>query len=138
MNSASTISMTRLQLFMDIPQAIIALSEGNPGAITVLSQAVSQVSQIDPDNILGALGFLLQLDSAGIYGSDIWVLYKRVCGERLPHTVAVLRASQLGLINRRQIKRAIQEANEGMPISLNADAVAAQAKEQLPTLCLDP
>jgi len=54
---------------MDI---LFKLSEGNPGAITVLMQMLKQ-----------PLGFLqiLHLDDMNMWGSQIWVGYKYYCGQ---------------------------------------------------------
>jgi len=74
------------------------MSEGNPGAINVLVDIIIHGSTVDPDNILGGIGIILSLDSHGIYGPDIWILYKDVCGENLANLIALLRGVQLGII----------------------------------------
>lgn len=50
--------------------AMVKLSEGNPGAATALAELVQQEN--------GELA-LLTLDAERIYGADIWVLYKDMC-----------------------------------------------------------
>lgn len=73
----------RITLEMNMQQAIFALSDGNPGAITVLVN----ILKADPTE-----GFfkLLNFDSFGIYGSKIWIFYKDVCGENLDKMLSVL------------------------------------------------
>jgi hypothetical protein len=53
---------------------LVTMSEGNPGAITVLSQVLKS----DED-----LGFLLvlQLDDMNIRGTQVWIGYKDYCGQ---------------------------------------------------------
>lgn len=48
-------------------EIILELAEGNPGAITVLSKITAQS--------------VADLRTLGIYGSDIWGLYKAICEE---------------------------------------------------------
>lgn len=55
---------------MDSKEIIVGLSEGNPGALTVLMK----VMVARPD-------LLLYMHDHGPRGSDIWVLYKDECGE---------------------------------------------------------
>ena len=54
----------------DLKEIVAQLSEGNPGAITVLMK----VAMARPD-------LLLYMHEHGPRGSDIWVLYKDECGE---------------------------------------------------------
>lgn len=61
-------------------EAVVLLAEGNPGA----AKAVGQVCRAS-----GSYGPLNILDILGIYGSDIWVLYKDVCKEN-PVNMSIL------------------------------------------------
>lgn len=53
-------------------EAIYLLSEGNPGAVSVLAKLAS----VFPAT-------LILLDDQEIYGSDIWLAYKDISGEDL-------------------------------------------------------
>lgn len=75
-------------------EIVIKLASGNPGAIRVCAQLLSD--DTDPDNFVNGLGNLFDLDTHGIYGSNIWILYKDVCGENVAAMVTLLRAVQLG------------------------------------------
>jgi len=66
--------MTRLTLNDDFKESMKKLCDGNPGAINVMFQC------LDKDFISGSLT-LVELDRKGIYGSDIWRIYKDECGE---------------------------------------------------------
>lgn len=66
----------RITAASTVMDAIVALGEGNPGALTVMANLVTRADD-------GGLFTLLELDTAGIYGPDIWVLYKDECGENL-------------------------------------------------------
>jgi len=107
---------------------IFKMSEGNPGALSVCVQILREGSRIDPDDALGALGTILSLDTLGLYGSKIWMLYKDVCQCDLPKMLAVLRACQLGFVTDAQVRRAVDAYGEG----LDVPAICAQVAERLP------
>ena len=86
----------RIKCEDDVVTICHKLSEGNPGALNVMMQMLSGTAKIDPDAALGPFAHLLNLDTFGIYGSKIWILYKDICCENIVHTITVLRAVQLG------------------------------------------
>jgi len=94
--------------------AIMKISEGNPGALSVCAEMFKQGPRIDPDAFGGGLSGLLSLDTHGIYGGDIWLLYKDVCKQNLVHMIAALRAVQLGLLPISTLKNAMQSRGEGV------------------------
>lgn len=95
--------MARISLADSGLQIIMKMSEGNPGAATVLVNLLSEqevkVSEIDPDNLLGAVGVVLYMDTLEIYGSNIWMFYKDVCGQDYVTMIGLLRAIQLGFMD---------------------------------------
>ena len=62
----------RIDPFGTTKDALLVVADNNPGALRVLLEFV----ELNP--IL-----LLMLDEQGIYGEDIWLAYKDVCGEDL-------------------------------------------------------
>jgi hypothetical protein len=113
---------------------IILLADGLPGALTVMMQILMKADVIDPDNELGPIVYLLDLDRLNIWGSRIWMLYKDVCGEDIVKTLAVLRANQLGLIADDPIHYAID--NHGL--GLDADQMLMIVKNKLPQFARKP
>jgi len=126
---------TVMDLLMD-------MSEGNPGGVTVLLQLMKENPKLDPDDCFGELGAVISLDNRGIYGSNIWVLYKHVCGESVLNMLAVLRGVQLGLLDESLVDNAIlKRGSLDIPDILNkvrarlprfggADAVSQAPKAQ--------
>lgn len=110
------------------------LSGGNPGALRVLIEANNHAGDIDPDAMMGGMGVWLALDSFGIYGSEIWMLYKDVCGEYLPRFLAILRAIQLGFVSESSVLRAIRRRGEGIDV----DDLVLRVKERLPNFKIEP
>lgn len=119
---------TKIQLNDSMQDVMFKMSEGNPGALNVCVQILKEGARIDPDDIMGGLGTILSLDTLGLYGSKIWMLYKGVCGGDLPKMLAVLRGCQLGFVTDAQLRRAVDAYGEG----LDVPAVCAQVSERLP------
>jgi len=86
---------------------VTKMSEGNPGALRVIMELYKETPTIDPQNLLGGLGPILDLDTLGIYGPRIWMLYKDVCGEDVAKTNWMLRAWQLGVISEDELNKRI-------------------------------
>ncbi len=120
--------MARLDLDMNAGEMILKLSEGNPGAITMLSRGLGMVEAIDPDSAYGPFTLLFPLDDLGIYGSRIWMLFKDVCKQNFVLTAAALRAQQLGFISADTLNHAIDNYGEGIDVV----ALHARVCEELP------
>lgn len=99
----------RIKGNMNFIDMLYAMSEGNPGATSVLTQLLSHKTQ----NWAGGLGLVLNLDSYGVYGSDIWVLYKDICGEDIDLVCTVLRTFQFGTFSREEIAEILKENASG-------------------------
>jgi hypothetical protein len=124
----------RLKLGMSVLDAFYAMTEGNPGALMVCVNIEKHASAIDPDNAFGWLGVIMHLDTSGIYGPRIWMLYKNVCDEHLGKMIALLRANQLGLLSTEDLNHAIDDYGD----SIDAEALVAAVQERLPNFCLEP
>jgi hypothetical protein len=101
--------MTKLNdLKMSTMDILMAMSEGNPGALRVCAELVKA------EHIMT----LLMLDTIGVYGSRIWMLYKDVCGEDLQVMCRVLDTWRKGDITKAQLMHAIENYGEGLPGAL--------------------
>lgn len=119
----------RLSLNDSMMDMFLKMAEGNPGAVRVCMDLLQQGAAIDPDSAFKGLGAIMDLDNHDLYGPKIWILYKDVCGERIPHMMAVLRACQLGLLPRREIAEAVAtHGKSGLPV----DDIYAKVRERLP------
>lgn len=85
----------------------VNMSDGNPGAVTVLMELYDKTPEIDPLSALGGLGAIMWLDTFGIYGPRIWMLYKDVCGQDIAKTNWMIRACQLGVISEQEFNHRI-------------------------------
>lgn len=111
--------------------AVEKLSEGNFGALNVCTQLLRYGPAIDPQGLHG-FGAFLNLDSLHIYGSRIWLLYKDICGENIVMMAACLRGWQLGIVNQKDLLKAIDNAESGNRANnLNLPAILAAVKEKL-------
>jgi hypothetical protein len=127
-NSTKDKEMSRIQLTDTGMSACVKMSDGNPGALTVLAKLLKEADAIDPDNFLGGLGKILDLDTNKIYGSRIWMLYKDVAGGDLRTMLVILRSRQLGFISEHTLNHAIDNYGDG----LDVPALVAQVEERLP------
>lgn len=107
---------TRLELTMSPADMIVALAEGNPGAMTVMLRMVNNNEKIDPMDWAGPFGPLLSLDALGIFGCRIWMLYKDVCKENLVHTLALMRSVQMGITRDTDLQHAIDNRGDGIDL----------------------
>ena len=92
----------RIELTDSFLDALMKVSEGNLGAVTALSAMAKEFLLIDPDAAFGPLTPLFDCDVWGIYGSDIWRLWK-ACDASSLNAAALFRAVQLGLEDERVI-----------------------------------
>ena len=123
----------RIKLEMSMMDVIMALTDGNPGAIRVCSEIVQQASGIDPNSALGPLGALFSLDNLDCYGPRIWMFYKDVCGQNLNTMIGVMRASGMGFTSDRKINAAI----DGDKGALDIPALLTKLKERLPAFQIE-
>jgi len=120
--------MTRLEGTDSIMDIIVKLSDWNPGALNVCTELNLKEVEIDKDCALHGIGALLILDGSSIYGADIWMLYKDVCGEDIEKVFAILRSCQLGFITVGALRHAITHYGEGIDV----DMLLVRVKESLP------
>ena len=121
-------NITRIKLTDTTIDAIVKISEGNPDAVNICAQILTETEKIDPDILFGGISNLLLLDTFNIYGSEIWMLYKDVCGEDITDMLAILRGCQLGFISSSQLRNAIKNRGDGIDINI----ILNQVKEYLP------
>jgi hypothetical protein len=126
----------RIQLNDNLQSIFIKMAEGNPGALTAMMQMFKATPTVDPDDIFGGLGVLLSLDSFGIYGTDIYVLFSDICDRDAAKTIAVLRATQLGLFSNVKLADACHRQDHSGREMVPVDELMAKVKERLPNFNL--
>lgn len=125
--------LKRLTPSMTLIEASVALVDGNPGAATAVAALVLAARDgIDPGQPFGAHGPLFALDELELYGSDIWVLYKDVCGMDAVKFMALLRGWRLGVVRKEQLVAASLGMTPLGVAPLNPSHVLEQVKAQLP------
>ena len=120
----------RIKLTDTTMGVVIKMSEGNPGAMNVLMEMLN--SKIDIDNAFGGLGSILSLDSYGIYGTDIYILFNDICESDLAKTIAVLRSVQLGFLNQCTLKDACSRQDRSGKNLISVEELYIKVKEKLP------
>lgn len=108
----------KLELTDTLQDVCVKMSEGNPGALSVLVTLTKHGGKID--TIVGDDGILIavmHLDTLGVYGSNLWVLWKDVCQQNLGNLLVVIRGFQLGFLTRDQVHHAIQNRGDGIDLA---------------------
>ena len=114
-------------------EAVDVLAAGNHGVTCICLDILQRTPQVDPDNVMGGFGVLLNLEAAGVWGLRIRRLYD-ICGQDTGAVIAVMRALQLGVggITRETLSRAIVNHSD----SLDIDTVARAIQRRLPNFDL--
>jgi hypothetical protein len=100
---------SRIELTDTIMDIMVKMSDGNPGAASCLIDIMNNAADIDPQDALTPLGPILALDTHGIYGSSIYILWSDKCGRDTRKMLMLLRAVQLGLFSRHQLKELAED-----------------------------
>lgn len=109
--------MVRIGLNDTTMDIVVKMSDGNPGAMDVIMRILSQDNKIDPQNALGGLGTILQLDTHGIYGTDIYILYNDKCNRNMRLFLMLLRSVQLGFFPESRLKEMASDQMRKINIS---------------------
>jgi hypothetical protein len=88
----------RINMLGGALDGIMAMSQGNPGAVTVLTRIMEKGPSIDPDCAFGPFGGMIALDTLDVYGSRIWQFYKDVCAQDLTAMLGLMRCVQMGIL----------------------------------------
>ena len=96
----------RIKLTDTLLDVMVKMSDGNPGAINAIMELTKINKAVDPLSAFGPVSTLLGLDSAGIYGTFLYVLFNDICERNPVKMIAVMRAVQLGIIPVELVKKA--------------------------------
>jgi hypothetical protein len=105
----------------------VKMSNGNPGAMNVIILLFQEEPFVDPDSFLPGVGTILALDSVGIYSERIWMLYKDVCKENIVDLIGLMRAWQMGFVDRNILLSSIDD-----PSLVNVRELVDKVKKDLP------
>lgn len=123
--------MTKINLHDSTQDAVIKMAEGNMGALNALVMIIKEGSVIDPDDPMSGIGTILMLDTLGIYGSDIYVLYSDICDKNIAKTIAVVRAVQFGHFDGRLLQNACNRQDYSGRDIVPVDELYQKVKDRL-------
>lgn len=125
--------MSKIQLNDNIMDIMLKMSNGNPGALNVLTELlIPENEKIDPDNIMGGMGNLLSLDTIGIYGADIHVLANDICDGDMIKVITILRAHQFGYLDGDLLRDACSRQDKAGRQMINVNSLYKKVKKKLP------
>lgn len=113
--------------------ALVKMADGNPGAAVAIGQILKRANEIDPEMALGGLNYILLLDEYGIYGTDIYVLFSDICDKDLAKMLAVIRATQLGILDPKLLSAACAQQDYSGKDIIKPDEVFEKVKETVPS-----
>ncbi|MCV9934521.1 hypothetical protein OIU80_19750 [Flavobacterium sp. LS1R47] len=126
-------SNQRIKLNDSTMGVVAKMSDNNFGAIDVLMMLLQkETDNIDPDNFMGGLGVILYLDTLGIYGTDIYVLYNDICDRNLVEMLSTIRATQLGMFPSNILVDACGRQDYSGKKLIPVDELYLKVKERLP------
>lgn len=118
----------RIELSDTLASAVSKMCDADARVFALCMQMYKASPVVDPDAVFEGLAPLLHLDSYGIYGGRIWLLYNDVCHSDMTKMLAVLRAVQLGQLSEHTVQHAIDNCGVGIDL----EAVLASVREVLP------
>ncbi len=90
--------MSRIVLSDTPMDVMVKMADGNPGALQAMMKIIEEAEQIDPQAALGGIHQIMMLDTYGIYGSSIYVLWSDKCKQNVRDLLVLLRATQLDFL----------------------------------------
>ncbi len=110
-----------------LQEALAKIVEGNPGAINACLEMIKIAKDVDPDSAFEEWTPVLDFDQHGIYGSQIWILFKDVCGQNAARVLAIFRAVQLGQLNWAAVAAAMNRES-----TLDFESLVSGVRKDLP------
>ncbi len=127
--------MRRISLYDSIEHIIIAMSQGNPGAMNVLLQMFApDTPGVNFFPFSERVLCVMFLDEIGIYGTDIYVLYNDICDRDILKAFAVIKATQEGDFPSATLKDACHRQDYSGREMVPVNDLLATIKERYPGL----
>ena len=101
--------MSKINYNDTIIEVITKLSEGNPGALSVLSELIESYN----GDTLKLLPEYLTIDSMELYGSQLYMLWNDCCNRKIEKVKKVLELYRKGKINSNDIDERIKNVGYG-------------------------
>lgn len=93
--------MGKIQLTDDTMEILYKMSEGNPGAISILTKLLSkETTQELVDSIINVI---LPLDTLGVYGSKLYMLWVDACDNNTDKVKKVIELWRNGKLTKEEI-----------------------------------
>ncbi len=101
--------MTRINLVDTGRDILVKMADGNPGALSAMIEMLKHGETVDPQCFMGGMGAILSLDTLGIYGTEIYILWNDQCKRDTRELLMLLRANQLGFVSSSEIKTVAED-----------------------------
>ena len=109
--------MSRIELDDTFMDALVKMSDGNPGALVAMISLMEKTKEIDPQSVLGSMAPIMSFDTHEIYGSSIYIIFNDKCGGDVRKTLLLLRAVQLGKFSAIRLKALAADQSRSVNIT---------------------
>lgn len=113
---------------MTITDMIVNLSEGNPGAATVLARVFAEAEEHAPFAEMPLI-IIFALDGQNIRGSNIWILFKDVCHESMENFYLLFQSLGASQTEIETVKEWIEKSKSDVDFDQMREDYEAFAKE---------
>ena len=125
--------MSKIKLSDSTMDVVVKMSNGNTGAMSAIMEMLKPENKdIDPDSFMGGMMKVLSLDTLGIYGTDIYILYNDICERNMIKMFAVLRAHQLGFLSSSVLIDACHRQDRSGKEMIDVEGLYEKVTKQLP------
>ena len=83
----------KISLGMSVFDVVTTMSEGNPGALTVMMRLMEKRGHMD------GIFDILSLDDMNMRGSQIWVAYKDYCGQDIEKFIVCIKERDQAMVD---------------------------------------
>lgn len=125
--------MMKIKEGMSTLNIIVSMCDGNPGAMSALMELMKpSIKDIDPTTNDVTWHYVLLLDLYEIYGTDIYVLYNDICQREVPKMIAVLKATELDLLDKETLRDACSRQDRSGREMISVEDLYHKIQEEYP------
>lgn len=108
--------MTRITSTDTMSSTAVKMADGDPGALDALVEVAKYAETIDPQSGMGPLAPMLGMNTQGIYGTEIYILWSDKCQRNIRKFLMLLRAVQLGFLPPARLKEMAEDQTRSVDL----------------------
>jgi hypothetical protein len=125
--------MFKIGLTDTMEDVMVKMSEGNPGGLASIMSLVTEAQNINPGCMPNGFDYILYLDSIGVYGTDIYILWSDQCNRDTEKFMMLLDAARTGIISdKKLVSIAKDQLGRELFSEEEMNAIIDDVKEKIP------